>query len=88
MVALKNCSVGERESIQTDLKNFANSQADDAASLQRVAQAVERYNGIAITLERARQCSQEACLQIESFIDSNAKRSLLDLAAFVVQRRS
>ena len=88
LATLKRCSVGERELIGTILKRgSAEGSAPDPAEAARVAECVERYQGVEITLAHARQRASQACARIESFVDSRAKRTLLDLTEFVVQRK-
>ena len=92
LAALKRCSVGEREALGSELKGFARA-ADRGEPIEEqglafVTDAVERYHGIEVTLERARACTQSASAQIEPFIDGDAKRSLVALCDFVVARRS
>ncbi len=92
LTALKRCSAGERDALAADLKAFARAapgqQPPGAEQLARVAAAVERYRGVDVTLARARQCASRACAQIEPFRETEAKRALIALAEFVVQRRS
>ena len=92
LTALKRCPVGEREAISAELKDFARAadrgEPADEQSRAFVADAVERYHGVEVTLERARECTHDARAQIEPFIDGDAKRSLIALCDFVVARRS
>ncbi len=86
--ALKRCSVGEREVIVSILKSLSRDGAgSDPEQASGVADCVARYNGVEITLAYARQRSAEARARIESFVDSEAKQTLLDLTELVVQRR-
>ena len=91
LTALKRCSVGERESIATDLKTFARTagreETPELADLERVARLVERHHGVQVTMERARACVAEARGKIEPFLDGEAKEALIALAEFVVSRR-
>ena len=91
LTALKRAGVGERESLVSDLKSFSlaaqRQEPADPEHVARVAQTVTEYKGVEVTLARARHCANQACAQIEPFLDSDAKRALLALAGFVVQRR-
>jgi len=58
------------------------------AELAWIAERVERHGGIEFTLARARDCARRAAERIEPFVDCDAKQSLLDLAQFVVKRRT
>jgi len=89
IVALKRCSVGEREQIVSALKVRAANPKDAAhGEIDWIAEQVERHGGIEATLARARDCALRAGERIEPFVDCEAKRSLLDLAEFVVRRRA
>ncbi len=93
LVALKRCSVGEREETAGVLKSFALLAARQEGppppdELARVAERVARFQGVEVTLERARACSARAKSRIEPFAPSAAKQALLDLADFVIERRS
>ena len=92
LVALKRCTVGERESIASHLKSFARltaaGRSPDPDDLFEVAAAVSRHRGVEATLQRAEACATRGCAEIESFVPSDAKSSLLALADFVVRRRS
>ena len=87
LAALKRCSVGEREGIASILKSFSREGSGaDPKQASQVAECVARYQGVEITLARASQRAAEARARIESFVDSQAKQTLLDLTEFVVQR--
>lgn len=92
LTTLKRCSVGERESVVAELKEFARlaqlRESPEPERLARIADAVTRYKGVDVTLARARHATQQACSRIASFADSDAKRALVALAEFVVERRS
>jgi octaprenyl-diphosphate synthase len=91
LVALKRCSVGEREETAAVLKSFALLAARDEGppdpdDLARVAERVERFGGVEHTLQRARASVARARSRIEPFAPGRAKQALLDLADFVVER--
>ncbi len=93
IVALKQCTVGERDSLVAKLKSLARPAgvevaAHDPAEVASVAEAVQRYRGVEVTLERAAARAARARAGIEPFVDCDARRSLLELTEFVVQRRS
>jgi len=92
LTALKRCSVGEREALTSDLKEFAlaaqRQQRADPERLSGVAETVARYKGVEVTLARARYCAQQACARIAPFAETDDKRALIALAEFVVERRS
>ena len=91
LYALSRCSVGERDSIGSQLKEFSLQRlADtepDGDALERVVSAVERHKGVELTLERAAECTRQARKQIESFPGSDSKAALAALCDFVVRRR-
>jgi octaprenyl-diphosphate synthase len=93
LLALKRCSVGERDETVAALKSFALLAAreggpPDPEELGRVAERVERFQGVELTLERARAHIARARSRIEPFAPSPAKHALLDLTQFVVERRT
>ncbi len=61
---------------------------DVDADLAWVAGQVELHGGVEFTLARARDCARRAAERIEPFVACEAKQSLLDLAQFVVRRRT
>lgn len=91
LTALKRCTVGERDALVAELKGLTRDdegQAPDPGALAHLAEVVDRYHGVEVTIERARTQAREACAEIESFVDSEPKNSLISLADFVVRRRS
>jgi octaprenyl-diphosphate synthase len=90
LTALKQATVGERDTIASDIKTLSQStdHEQDADKIELAVDAVRRYRGVEVTLQRAADCSARACAEIEPFVDGEAKRSLIALADFVVQRRS
>jgi octaprenyl-diphosphate synthase len=91
IATLKRCSTGEREALTTLLKSFALSSAagrePDSTEVRRVAECVARHHGVETTFERARQLCAQARARIEPFVDCEAKRAMLALADFVVDRQ-
>ena len=84
---LKRCSVGEREGVVSILKSCSREGSRvDPNQASQVAECVARHQGVEITFARASQRAAEARARIESFVDSQAKQTLLDLSEFVVQR--
>ena len=93
ILALKQCTVGEREFVKATLKSFAKRNSDgevapDPAEVAGVAELVQRYKGTDVALERARERAARARAEIAPFADCAAKQALLDLTQFVVQRTS
>ncbi len=92
LTTLKRCSVAERDSIISALKSFSQAAIErrdpDPAESARVADAVQRHHGAEIALERARECVERAKSCIEAFVDCEAKSAMLELADFIVSRRS
>ena len=92
LTALKRCTVSERESITAELKGFARAaqsgEEPAAGDLELVAELVRRHKGVDVTIARARDCVQRAKSQIEAFLDSDAKSAMLELADFVLLRKS
>ena len=93
IVALKRCSVAERETVVSALKGFSQLDAslDDPArqrDLAHIAECVSRNHGAELALERARACTRAARAKVEPFLDCDARRDLIALADFVVQRRN
>jgi len=90
IATLKRCSTGERESISALLKSFALQSAAgralDRDEVRQVAECVARHHGVESTFERARQVVAQARARIEPFVDCEAKRAMLALADFVVER--
>lgn len=89
LVALKRCTVGERESVAHAIKEFSANDADpDPEELRRIANLVARYQGTEVALEHARHRAERARAAIAAFADCPAKRSLDALTDFIVERRS
>ena len=68
--------MGERDAITAEIKSFAeaatHAESPDAESVARVAATVERYHGVEVTLERARECTLRAHVEIEPFVHRTA----------------
>jgi octaprenyl-diphosphate synthase len=92
LLTLQACSPAERAALTADVQAFARSaaagRAPSAADVARVAQAVDRHGGAARTLARARALVDEAIARLEPFEDGPPRRALVELARFVVARRS
>jgi octaprenyl-diphosphate synthase len=89
ITTLKRCSVAERERLASALKTCAASaRGSSSPELAWIASCVETYHGVDATLARAAGHAAAARAHVEPFVDCEAKRSLLDLADFTVQRRS
>jgi octaprenyl-diphosphate synthase len=92
LLALQDCPASECAALAGEVKGFARraaaGQPAAAAELARVAQAVERHGGAARTLARARALVAEAIARLEPFADGAPRRALVELARFVVARRS
>jgi octaprenyl-diphosphate synthase len=87
LATLKRCDAGEHEAIGVALKRFASGDGSPA-DVTLVADAVRRYRGAELTLERARHYAAQARTQIDAFADSAAKEALAALADFIVERRT
>lgn len=92
LLALKRCTVAERDAIATALKSFRMGSLTggepDPEELALVADAVRRHRGVESTIEAAAQRSADARARIAPFVDGEAKRALFAIADFVVRRRS
>lgn len=91
LASLKRCTVGEREGVASALKSFAalrdRGESPDLSELQAIAALVDRYQGTQVTLQRAEDRAVRARSRIAPFAESDAKRALVQLTEFVVQRR-
>jgi octaprenyl-diphosphate synthase len=92
LLALQACNPSERAELAGEIESFARcaaaGRAPEPGDLLRVAQAVERHGGAARTLARARGLVAEAIARLEPFEDGAPRRALMELASFVVARRS
>ena len=74
------------------IKSFSSAAVEgvdpDPAELERVAGCVQRYHGVEVTLQRARERIARGQACIEAFVDCQAKAAMIQLADFVVARRS
>lgn len=100
LLTLKRCTNNERELIASVLKNAARTASsisdendpnrDGAGELEvdftPVLELIERHLGIVDSMRRAEKHAKEAAAAIAAFPDGRAKRSLLDLAQYAVQR--
>jgi octaprenyl-diphosphate synthase len=90
IATLKRCSTGERDAIVALLKSFALQSAagrePDPAEVARVGECVRRHHGAETALARATQLCANARARIEPFVDCEAKRAMLALADFIVER--
>jgi octaprenyl-diphosphate synthase len=92
LLALESCEPGERAELAGRVACIARAAAARAApdrhDLEFVAAAVEHHGGASRTLARARSLVDEAVARIESFDDGAPRRALVEVARFVVARRS
>jgi octaprenyl-diphosphate synthase len=92
LLTLQDCAPGERAELSAEIEAFARARAAGAApapaDLARVAQIVEQHGGVARTLARARALVALAIARLEPFDESTPRRALVELARFVVARRS
>jgi octaprenyl-diphosphate synthase len=92
LLALRDCAARERSALAADVEALARSAAQGevphAERLARVAQAVERHGGPGRALARARALVEAAIALLEPFDDGAPRRALIELARFVVARRS
>ncbi|MCH7867908.1 MAG: polyprenyl synthetase family protein [Myxococcales bacterium] len=97
LLTLKRCTNNERELISGELKNAAriahlNLAGDDGKESTAeldfgpVLELVERYRGLADSTRRAEEHAKQAAAAIAAFPEGRAKRALLDLAEYAVQR--
>ncbi|MCH7598792.1 MAG: polyprenyl synthetase family protein [Myxococcales bacterium] len=97
LLTLKRCTNNERELISGELKNAArianlNLAGDDTRESTAeldfgpVLELVERYRGLADSTRRAEEHAKQAAAAIAAFPKGRAKRALLDLAEYAVQR--
>ena len=89
-LALKRCTVAERDATIATLKELAGLAVRGEASapelVEPVTALVARHRGVELTIERARSHAARARSRIEPFAECDAKRALCDLATFVVSR--
>jgi octaprenyl-diphosphate synthase len=93
ILALRRAAVGEREAALSALKQLAKERAGVAEpeatmAAAVIAEVVTRHGGGELALERARAYARAAAARIETFRDCPAKQSLVQLAEFVVDRRT
>lgn len=97
LLTLKRCTNNERELISGELKNAArianlNLAGDDTRESTAeldfgpVLELVERYRGLADSTRHAEEHAKQAAAAIAAFPEGRAKRALLDLAEYAVQR--
>jgi octaprenyl-diphosphate synthase len=89
-LALKRCTVGERDAAIGAIKELAGlaakGEAPDPRIVASVAELVSRHHGGQLTTDRARSHAARARTRIDPFADCDAKRALCGLADFVVSR--
>jgi octaprenyl-diphosphate synthase len=83
--ALKHCTPQERFFIQETVKE--NGVALTGESFLRVANIIERCDGIQYALEKARGHVEQAKRYLDVFQDSDVRQALFTLADYVVERR-
>jgi len=90
LLALKRCSVAERDAIAGLLKTAGTQSAKqgavDESELEAALRAVRLHRGIEDTVRRAEEHAARAASAIAAFPDSEAKRGLLAAAEFSVSR--
>ena len=97
LLALKRCTLGEREAVSEVLKNaarlselapevVAEALAAGEFELSPALELVERYRGVADTVRRAEQHMTRAVAAIAPFSEGQAKEDLLAAARFAVGR--
>jgi octaprenyl-diphosphate synthase len=78
---INQCSPGERTLIQTGVKDR------DGAWASAIMELINRYDGIPYSLQKAKECVEEAKGFLSSFADSDARTALFTVADYVVGRR-
>jgi len=96
LLTLKRCTTSEREQVGVVLKQAsqlaaANPGADPREwagelDLASVLGLIERHRGVEDSMRRAREHAEKAAAAIAAFPDSLAKRALLDLLEYSVER--
>ena len=80
--ALERCTAGERERIETVLRN----QAFNGVSHSEILAILDRYGAVEAATARAKQYAESARRALCTFPDSEIKRVLLWVPGFVVDR--
>jgi len=94
LLALKRCTAGEAEAVQSTLKHLKSSAARsgeavesvDAESLVPILELVEKYRGVEDADQRAEEHLEKAKASVAAFSEGLAKRDLLAIAEYSVRR--
>jgi octaprenyl-diphosphate synthase len=78
---MRRCNPEERAAIHNGIKN------KDDASVSVIMKLINKYDGIAYSLQRAKQYVTKAKSHLASFPESKAKTALLTVADYVIERR-
>ncbi|MFB3815496.1 MAG: polyprenyl synthetase family protein [Terriglobales bacterium] len=84
IAALERCTPAERELVETVLREGA----FRSVTHQQILDLLNRYDSVEIAMERARQYAQAASAAIANFPENEAKRALLWVPEFVIERNS
>jgi octaprenyl-diphosphate synthase len=88
LLTLQACAPEERAQLGERIANLSRTDAPRPADLEWIAGAIERHGGATRTLARARALVDEALGRLDGFDDGAPRRALVELAHFVVARRS
>jgi len=79
---LRKCSPEERKRI----KKIVRDSAKDGHAIGGITALISRYRGVEYALEKARTYIEEAKTYLEPFEDSQAKRALLTISDYIINR--
>ncbi|MBL7684907.1 MAG: polyprenyl synthetase family protein [Deltaproteobacteria bacterium] len=80
---MRSCTPQESERIQKALQNPSAHEED----LKEILALIDKYQGMHFTLNKAKEYIQKAKGDLASYPDGPAKRSLLELADYVIERK-
>lgn len=80
--ALRKCSPEERKRI----KKIVRESAKDGHAIGEITALIARHRGVDYALEKARTYIEEAKTYLEPFEDSQAKRALLTISDYIINR--
>jgi octaprenyl-diphosphate synthase len=81
--ALRQCSESEKNRVKDILERQGSQEGD----VQEILSLIHKFGGIDYALNRARELIDEGRTLMNLFGDSQAKRSMLAIADFILERR-
>jgi octaprenyl-diphosphate synthase len=81
--ALRQCPEGEKNRVKEILER----QGDQEGDVNEILSLIHKYGGIDYALNRAQELIDEGRILMKPFGDSEAKRSMLAIADFILERK-